>query len=58
VADDLQRRSAADQITEAGHADQPHRHADGHAQQHQHEQRDETEDGDRVGAHARLIRPA
>ena len=58
VADDLQRRSAADQITEAGHADEPHRHADRHAQQHQHEQRDETEDGDRVGAHARLIRPA
>ena len=58
VADDLQRRVAADQIGKAGHADEPHRHADRHAQQHQHEQGDETEDGDRVGAHARLIRPA
>ena len=56
LADQLQRRRAADQIAEAGDADEAHRHADRHAQQHQREQRDEAEDGDGVGAHARLLR--
>ena len=40
--------AAADEIGKAGDADEPHRHADRHAQQHQREQRDETDDGDRV----------
>ena len=50
LADQLQRRPAADEIAEAGDADQSHRHADGHAQQHQREQRDEADQGDGVGA--------
>ena len=51
LADQLQRRAGADDHAEAGDADQPHRHADRHAQQHQREQHDEAEDGDGVGAH-------
>ena len=51
VTDDFQRRIAVDQIGKAGHADEPHRHADRHAQQHQHEQRDKPQDRDRVAAH-------
>ena len=49
--DAFQRRRAADQISEAGDADQAHRHADRHAQQHQREQADEAEDRDGVGTH-------
>ena len=49
LADHLQRRLAADEVAEAGDADQAHRHADGHAQQHQREQHDEADDGDRIG---------
>jgi hypothetical protein len=52
LADQFQRRPAADEITEAGHADEAHRHADRHAEQHQREQRDKADDGDGVGAHA------
>ena len=52
VADDLERRQAGGEIAEAGDADETHRHADRHAQQHQHEQADEPDDGDRVGAHS------
>ena len=55
VADDFQRRLAADEIGEAGHADEAHRHADRHAQQHQREQHDKAENGDQVGAHMRLL---
>ena len=52
LADQLERRRTAIQVSEARHADEAHRHADRHAQQHQHEQRDETDDGDGIGAHA------
>ena len=51
LADHFQRRLGADQIAEAGDADQSHRHADRHAQQHHHEQRDEAEDRDQIGTH-------
>ena len=51
VTDDFQRRIAVDQIGKAADADEPHRHADRHAQQHQHEQRDKSENGDRIAAH-------
>ena len=54
VADDLERRPAADEIGEAADADEAHRHADRHAQQHQREQHDEADDGDRVGAQRRV----
>ena len=59
-ADAFQRRGAADDVGKAGDADEPHRHADRHAQQHQREQHDKAEDGDRVGAQMRhrLTRPA
>ena len=55
LADQLERRRAADQVAEAGDADEAHRHADRHAQQHQREQRDKAEDGDGVGAHRALL---
>jgi hypothetical protein len=61
LADHLQRRPAADEVAEAGDADEAHRHADRHAQQHQREQHDEADDGDGVGARVAsltLIRPA
>jgi hypothetical protein len=51
LADHLQRRRAADDVAEPGHAHEPHRHADRHAQQHQREQHQEPDDGDGVGAH-------
>jgi hypothetical protein len=51
LADQLQRRRAAGQVGIARDADQPHRHADRHAQQHQREQGDEAQDGDGIGAH-------
>jgi hypothetical protein len=52
LADQLQRRRETNQIAKAGDADEAHRHADRHAQQHQREQRDKSEDGDSIGAHA------
>jgi hypothetical protein len=59
VADIFQRRRPAHDVGEAAHADQAHGHADRHAQQHQHEQGDETQDRNRVGTHRKdLTRPA
>ena len=49
LADHFQCRLAADQVAEAADADQAHRHADRHAQQHQCEQHDEADDGNGVG---------
>jgi len=57
LADQFERRREADQITEAGDADEAHRHAYRHAQQHQRKQRDESQDGDGVGTHAGLLGP-
>ena len=54
LADQLERRRAADQVAEAGDADEAHRHADRHAQHHQRKQRDESKDGDGIGTHAAL----
>jgi hypothetical protein len=54
LADQFQRRRAADQIAKAGYADETHGHADRHAQQHQHEQRDKTQNGNGIGTHAVL----
>ena len=51
LTDQLERRRAAVEIGEARYADETHRHADRHAQQHQREQRNEADDGDGVGAH-------
>jgi len=50
-ADAFERRRAADQIRKAADADQPHRHADRHAQQHQCEQADKADNRDGVGTH-------
>ncbi len=50
LADHLQGRDAADDVAEAGDADEAHRHADRHAQQHHREQRDEPDDGDGIAA--------
>jgi hypothetical protein len=57
-ADVLQRRRTADDVGKAGHADEPHRHADRHAQQHQNEQADKAKDRDRVSTQMHFIRPA
>ncbi len=54
LADQFQRRRAADEIAEAGNADEAHRHADRHAQQHQRKQRDESQDGDGIGTHRQV----
>ena len=57
MADDFQRRGAADQIAEAGHTHQTHGHAHWDAQQHQGKQDDKTNNGDGFGAeHVRLTR--
>ena len=42
---------AIDQVGKAGDADEPHRHADRHAQEHQYEQRDKSQNRDRVARH-------
>ena len=51
LSDHLQRGLEADDRGIAGHADKPHRHPDGDAQQNQSEQSDEAERGRRIGAH-------
>jgi hypothetical protein len=60
MADDLERRTGAGEIAEARHPDQTHRHANGHAQQHQHKQRDKADKRDRIRTHGEqsLIRSA
>ena len=54
LTDQLERRRGADEVAEAGDADETHRHADRHAQQHQRKQRDKSEDGDGIRTHAAL----
>jgi hypothetical protein len=51
LANQFQSRRAADQVTEAGDADQPHCHSNGHAQQHQCKQRDKSQESDGIRAH-------
>jgi hypothetical protein len=51
MTDDFQRRIAVDQVGKASDADEPHRHADRHAEQHQHEQRDKPQHRDCVARH-------
>ena len=52
LADQFQRRRKAGEVAEAGDADEAHRHADRHAQQHQREQADKAEQGNGLVAHA------
>jgi hypothetical protein len=52
LADQLHRRPKAGETTEAGDADEPHRHADRHAQQHQCEEADEPDDRHDLAVHS------
>src|SRR5262249_53951899 len=51
LPDQLERRRAAVEISKARYADETHRHADRHAQQHHRKQGEKTNDRDGIGAH-------
>ena len=51
LANQLHRRPKAGETTKPGDADEPHRHADRHAQKHQRKQADEADDRDDLAVH-------